>query len=78
MQPRPLLTPSSCFTGYGNEEAVGRAIKESSIPREEIFVTTKLGGSYHGRVAEAFENSLKELDLGYIDLYVSSFYLVVL
>ncbi|KAK4701095.1 hypothetical protein P7C70_g5143, partial [Phenoliferia sp. Uapishka_3] len=57
-------------SGYGNEEAVGAAIRESGIPRETLFVTTKLGGSDHGRVAEAFEKSLELLNIGYIDLYL--------
>ncbi|EIM83523.1 aldo/keto reductase [Stereum hirsutum FP-91666 SS1] len=57
-------------SGYANEKAVGEAIRESGIPREEIFVTTKLWSADHHRVEEAFENSLKELDIGYIDLYL--------
>lgn len=56
--------------GYANEKAVGEAIRESGIPREEIFVTTKLWSADHHRVEEAFETSLKELDIGYIDLYL--------
>jgi len=56
--------------GYGNEEAVGNAIRASGIPREEIFVTTKLPGEYHDRVQEGFEASLKALDIGYIDLFL--------
>lgn len=56
--------------GYGNEEAVGRAIRDSGVPREEIFVTTKLTQADHGRVAEAFNRSLKNLGLDYIDLYL--------
>lgn len=58
--------------GYGNEQAVGMAIRDSDIPRKDIFVTTKLTNSDHGRVAEAFERSFKALDIEYIDLYVSS------
>lgn len=75
--------------GYKNEEAVGKAIRESGIPREKVFVTTKLFASFlffpclkqlmtslrtfsgnadHGRVAEAFEESLARLDIGYVDL----------
>ena len=57
---------------YKNEEAVGRAIKRSGIPREEIFVTTKLWVSYvnYEKAQLAFETSLKKLDLEYIDLYL--------
>ncbi|KAI5117866.1 hypothetical protein M0805_006568 [Coniferiporia weirii] len=54
----------------GNEESVGEGIRESGVPREEIFVTTKLTGGYHGSVREGFEISLKNLDIGYIDLYL--------
>ena len=57
---------------YGNEEAVGRAIKSSGIPREEIFVTTKLwvSDANYEKAKLAFETSLKKLDLEYIDLYL--------
>ncbi|GJE99050.1 aldo/keto reductase [Phanerochaete sordida] len=54
--------------GYGNERYVGEAIRESGIPREEIFVTTKLG-HFHD-VRGSFEDSLAALDVGYIDLYL--------
>ncbi len=57
---------------YMNEEAVGRAIKSSNIPREELFITTKLwiqGDGYEG-TKKAFENSLKKLQLDYLDLYL--------
>ncbi|CAE6354492.1 unnamed protein product [Rhizoctonia solani] len=56
--------------GYGNEEAVGKAIRDSGVPREEIFVTTKLTWDDHGRVAEALERSLNNLGLDYVDLYL--------
>jgi 2,5-diketo-D-gluconate reductase A len=55
---------------YGNEEEVGRAVRDSSIPRDEIFITTKLSNDNHGDVKRAFEGSLKRLGLGYIDLYL--------
>jgi len=57
---------------YRNEEAVGRAIKRSGIPREEIFVTTKLwvSDANYEKAKLAFESSLKKLDLEYIDLYL--------
>ncbi|KZV98103.1 aado/keto reductase [Exidia glandulosa HHB12029] len=56
--------------GYGNEEAVGRAIEASGIPRQEIFVTTKFGKNHHHRVGEAVDESLKALGTDYIDLYL--------
>lgn len=57
--------------GYRNEEAVGEAIRNSGIPREEIFVTTKLSGdnSYENAYTEC-ENSLRRLGLDYLDLYL--------
>ncbi|KFF04121.1 aldo/keto reductase [Flavobacterium reichenbachii] len=57
---------------YGNEEAVGRAIKKSGIKREELFVTTKLWVSDTGfeKTKKAFETSLKKLQLDYLDLYL--------
>lgn len=57
---------------YGNEEAVGKAIKLSGIPREELFVTTKLWVSDQGyeNTKLAFETSLKKLGLDYLDLYL--------
>ncbi|KAJ3520468.1 hypothetical protein NM688_g9158 [Phlebia brevispora] len=58
---------------YGSEEVVGRAIRDSGIPREEIFLTTKLWNSDHHRVREAFEESLAKLNCGYIDLYMMHF-----
>ena len=57
---------------YENEEAVGRAIKESGVPREEIFVTTKLWLADAGdeKAKAAFERSLNRLQLDYLDLYL--------
>ena len=57
---------------YGNEEAIGKAIKDSKIPREELFITTKLWNSDQGyeSAKEAFNLSLKKLDLEYVDLYL--------
>eukprot|EP00030_Apusomonadida_sp_AF-17_P001554 a187784_28.p2 GENE.a187784_28~~a187784_28.p2 ORF type:complete len:299 (-),score=109.21 a187784_28:1-807(-) len=54
---------------YGNEAEVGRAIRDSGIPREQIFVTTKLWHRDHDAVAEAFERSLAKLGTP-IDLYL--------
>lgn len=57
---------------YGNEEDVGAAIRESGIPREEIFVTTKLWNDDQGydSALRTFDESLERLDLGYVDLYL--------
>jgi 2,5-diketo-D-gluconate reductase A len=57
---------------YMNEEAVGRGIKQSGVAREKLFITTKLwiqSQGYEGTL-KAFENSLKRLQLDYIDLYL--------
>ena len=57
---------------YGNEESVGRAIRDSGIPREDIFITTKLPShikSYE-ETKEHFDLSLKALGVDYIDLYL--------
>ncbi|MFB7708454.1 aldo/keto reductase [Streptomyces sp. NPDC056105] len=57
---------------YGNEEAVGRAIKASGIPREDLFVTTKLWISSAGEenAGRAFHTSLRKLGLDNLDLYL--------
>jgi 2,5-diketo-D-gluconate reductase A len=57
---------------YRNEEAVGRAIKRSRVPREELFITTKLWVQDAGfeKTKSAFEKSLKRLDIDYLDLYL--------
>ncbi|BDR59058.1 2,5-diketo-D-gluconic acid reductase [Xylocopilactobacillus apicola] len=58
---------------YGNEESVGKAIKDSGIKREDIFLTTKLWNSQRGsydNVLRAFEDSLTRLDQDYVDLYL--------
>jgi len=57
---------------YGNEKEVGEAIRESNIPREQLFITTKLWNNSHRSedVLPALEASLKNLGLDYVDLYL--------
>lgn len=57
---------------YGNEEAVGNALRLSGVPREELFITTKLwvSGAGYEPTKKAFERSLKKLQLDYLDLYL--------
>jgi 2,5-diketo-D-gluconate reductase A len=59
-------------TNYENEIGVGRAVRESGIPREEVFVTTKLPGRQHGRreALAGLDESLHRLGLDYVDLYL--------
>jgi diketogulonate reductase-like aldo/keto reductase len=57
---------------YLNEEAIGRALRRSGVPREELFITTKLwiqSNGYEG-TKTAFEKSLKKLQLDYLDLFL--------
>jgi diketogulonate reductase-like aldo/keto reductase len=57
---------------YGNEEAVGQAIKKSGVSREDLFITTKLwiqSDGYEG-TKKSFETSLKKLQLDFLDLYL--------
>jgi diketogulonate reductase-like aldo/keto reductase len=58
--------------GYQNEEGVGEAIASSGLPREEIYVTTKLTNSEHGyeSALRGFEESRRKLGLSYVDLYL--------
>lgn len=57
---------------YRNEQGVGRAIANAGVPREELFVTTKLWNSDHGydRVMRAFDSSIGKLAMDYVDLYL--------
>lgn len=57
---------------YGNEEGVGRGIRNSGVAREDLFVTTKLAGKDHGyeTTIAAAKDSLRKLGLDYLDLYL--------
>ncbi|MCT4787002.1 aldo/keto reductase [Exiguobacterium aestuarii] len=57
---------------YQNEESVGQALREAGIPREEVFVTTKLWNEFHGfdEALQAFQDSLDRLGLEYVDLFL--------
>lgn len=57
---------------YGNEESVGRAVAKSGVPRDELFITTKLwlSDAGEGPARAAFERSLNRLGLDYLDLYL--------
>ena len=53
---------------YNNEEEVGRAIRDSNVPREEIFVITKIYPTQYDNPEQAIEMALEKLDIGYIDM----------
>lgn len=59
-------------TLYRNEQGVGRAVRESGVPREELYVTTKLWNDRHGynEALRAFDESLARLGLDHVDLYL--------
>jgi len=57
---------------YGNEKEVGEAVRRSGIPREEVFVTSKLNNGFHARDAalQAFDGTLEALGFDYLDLFL--------
>jgi diketogulonate reductase-like aldo/keto reductase len=57
---------------YGNEDAVGRAVRETDVPRDEIIVTSKLPGRHHGydEALASFDETRKNLGLDHVDLYL--------
>lgn len=58
--------------GYENEQAVGKAVKQSGIPREEVFITSKLTNSMHGydNTMSSFDKTLHDLGTDYVDLFL--------
>lgn len=58
--------------GYENEQAVGKAVKQSGIPREEIFITSKLTNAMHGydNTMSSFDKTLHDLGTDYVDLFL--------
>ena len=55
---------------YGNETEVGQGIKDSGVPRDQIWLTTKLDNTWHHRVTDGINSSLKDLGTDYVDLYL--------
>lgn len=55
---------------YGNEQAVGRAVRDSGVERSQLFITTKLNNHQHGNVEREVTASLQKLGLDYVDLYL--------
>jgi len=57
---------------YGNEAGVGEAVRQSGIPREEVFVTSKLNNGFHARdeALRAFDGTLEALGFDYVDLFL--------
>lgn len=58
---------------YRNEVEVGQGIRDSGVPREQIWITTKLDNPWHHRVEEGLAKSLSDLGVSYIDLYLVHF-----
>jgi diketogulonate reductase-like aldo/keto reductase len=66
-----LLTQAKQHSpAYGNETEMGIAIKESGVPREKLYITTKISGTKVQDTQQAFELSLKKLQLDYVDQYL--------
>ncbi|KAJ7191926.1 Aldo/keto reductase [Mycena pura] len=59
-----------CAFGYGNEKDVGAGIAASGVPRSEIFVTSKLWGTWHSRVEQCLDQTLANLGVDYLDMYL--------
>ncbi|KAF9479761.1 Aldo/keto reductase [Pholiota conissans] len=59
-----------CAWAYGNEKEVGEGIRASGVPRSEIFLTSKVWGTWHTRVEECLDQTLANLGTDYLDLYL--------
>ncbi|KAI9569808.1 NADP-dependent oxidoreductase domain-containing protein [Boletus coccyginus] len=59
-----------CAWAYGNEKEVGQGLKASGVPREEVYITSKLWCTYHTRVEECLDQTLANLETDYLDLYL--------
>ncbi|KAG5644190.1 hypothetical protein DXG03_008853, partial [Asterophora parasitica] len=59
-----------CAWVYGNEKGVGAGIRDSGVPRSEIFITSKLWGTWYSRVEESLDQTLADLGTDYLDLYL--------
>ncbi|EPQ50913.1 Aldo/keto reductase [Gloeophyllum trabeum ATCC 11539] len=59
-----------CAWAYGNEKEVGAGIRASGVPRSEIFITSKLWGTYHRKVEQCLDETLANLGTDYLDLYL--------
>ncbi|KAI6103178.1 NADP-dependent oxidoreductase domain-containing protein, partial [Pisolithus croceorrhizus] len=59
-----------CAWAYGNEKEVGEGLRASGVPRSEVFITSKLWGTYHRRVEECLDETLTRLGTDYLDLYL--------
>ncbi|KAM3496933.1 hypothetical protein MY10362_009697, partial [Beauveria mimosiformis] len=59
-----------CALIYQNEKEIGEAIRTSGVPRKDIFITSKLWNTFHSNVSESLEQSLRDLQTDYLDLYL--------
>ncbi|KAF9461730.1 NADP-dependent oxidoreductase domain-containing protein [Collybia nuda] len=59
-----------CAWGYGNEKDVGAGIRASGVPRSDIFITSKVWGTWHSRVEQCLDQTLANLGTDYLDLYL--------
>lgn len=55
---------------YGTEKPLGEAIRRSGVPREQFFICTKFPWNHHGRIVESFNESLENLGMDYVDLFL--------